>query len=105
MFCSLFVSNCGLVCFLINVLQGCDASVLLDAIGGIDSEKDAPPNETLKGFDLIDIIKSDLEETCPRIVSCADVLVLAARESVALVNTPLPLSLSLSFLMSFSYEP
>ena len=100
MFCSLFVSNCGLVCFLINALQGCDASVLLDAIDGIDSEKEAPPNETLKGFDLIDIIKSDLEEACPGVVSCADVLVLAARESVALVN----LSLSLWIGMSFSYK-
>ncbi|PSR96123.1 Peroxidase [Actinidia chinensis var. chinensis] len=69
-------------------IEGCDASVLLDAIDGIDSEKEAPPNETLKGFDLIDIIKSDLEEACPGIVSCADVLVLAARESVALAGGP-----------------
>lgn len=44
------------------MLQGCDASVLLDSIDGVDSEKESPPNETLKGFDIIEIIKSDLEE-------------------------------------------
>ncbi|KAL7222200.1 hypothetical protein ACSBR1_024000 [Camellia fascicularis] len=62
-------------------IEGCDASVLLDAIDGVDREKESPPNETLKGFDLIDIIKSKLEEACPGVVSCADILVLAARES------------------------
>ncbi|KAL2516166.1 Peroxidase superfamily protein [Forsythia ovata] len=63
-------------------VEGCDASVLLDAADGIASEKDSPPNESLKGFDLIDIIKLKLEQTCPGIVSCADIVVLAARESV-----------------------
>lgn len=77
------------------MLQGCDASVLLDSIDGVDSEKESPPNETLKGFDIIEIIKSDLEEACPGVVSCADILVLAARESVVLVNPPSSLSLSL----------
>ncbi|KAI8020063.1 putative Peroxidase 48 [Camellia lanceoleosa] len=66
---------------LIPSYQGCDESVLLDAIDGVDSEKESPPNETLKGFDLIDIIKSKLEEACPGVVSCADILFLAARES------------------------
>ncbi|GMP34852.1 hypothetical protein CsSME_00007550 [Camellia sinensis var. sinensis] len=62
-------------------IEGCDESVLFDAIDGVDSEKESPPNEPLKGFDLIDIIKSKLEEACPGVVSCADILVLAARES------------------------
>ena len=78
------------------MVQGCDASVLLDAAEGIDSEKESPPNETLKGFDVIGIIKSELEEACPGVVSCADILVLAARDSVALVNALPSLSLSLS---------
>ncbi|CAL5361370.1 unnamed protein product [Camellia sinensis] len=69
-------------------IEGCDASVLLDAIDGIDSEKESPPNETLKGFDLIDMIKSELEEACPGVVSCADILVLGARESVVLAGGP-----------------
>nr|DAD26931.1 TPA_asm: hypothetical protein HUJ06_028399 [Nelumbo nucifera] len=69
-------------------VQGCDASILLDASNGVESEKDAPPNETLKGFDLIDVIKSKLEEECPATVSCADILVLAARDGVALAGGP-----------------
>ncbi|CAL5443961.1 unnamed protein product [Camellia sinensis] len=69
-------------------IEGCDASVLLDAVDGIDSEKESPPNETLKGFDLIDMIKSQLEEACPGVVSCADILVLGARESVVLAGGP-----------------
>ncbi|KAL3528762.1 hypothetical protein ACH5RR_008084 [Cinchona calisaya] len=69
-------------------IEGCDASVLLDSYDGIESEKDSPPNESLKGFDHIDIIKSELEGTCPGVVSCADILVLAARESVLLAGGP-----------------
>ncbi|XP_015938266.1 putative Peroxidase 48 [Arachis duranensis] len=69
-------------------IQGCDASVLLDDDDYIDSEKEAPPNGSLKGFDVIETIKSKLEEACPRIVSCADILVLAARDSVALAGGP-----------------
>ncbi|KAJ0075812.1 hypothetical protein Patl1_34194 [Pistacia atlantica] len=69
-------------------LFGCDASILLDAAEGIDSEKDSPPNEDLKGFDIIDIIKEELEEICPAVVSCADTLVLAAREGVVLAGGP-----------------
>ncbi|XP_022714970.1 putative Peroxidase 48 [Durio zibethinus] len=69
-------------------IEGCDASVLLDPVEGMDSEKDSPPNESLKGFDAIDIIKSELEEVCPGVVSCADILVLAAREAVLLTGGP-----------------
>ena len=66
-------------------MQGCDASLLLDAVDGIEGEKEASPNESLKGFEIIDLIKAELEEVCPGVVSCADVLVLAAREAVVLV--------------------
>ncbi|GAV64485.1 peroxidase domain-containing protein [Cephalotus follicularis] len=69
-------------------IEGCDASVLLDATEGMASEKDTPPNVSLKGFDIIDLIKSELEEACPGVVSCADTLVLAAREAVVLAGGP-----------------
>ncbi|KAJ4843569.1 hypothetical protein Tsubulata_040938 [Turnera subulata] len=69
-------------------IQGCDASVLLDAANGIDSEKDSPPNQGLRGFDIIDIIKSEIEKECPGIVSCSDILVLAAREAVIQAGGP-----------------
>ncbi|KAK9098922.1 hypothetical protein Syun_025967 [Stephania yunnanensis] len=71
-------------------VQGCDASVLLDSAEaeGFQSEKDTQPNETLKGFELIELIKAEIEQECPEIVSCADILVLAAREAVVLSGGP-----------------
>ncbi|KAK9070714.1 hypothetical protein SSX86_011116 [Deinandra increscens subsp. villosa] len=70
------------------MMQGCDASVLLDHTAFMGSEKDTPPNQSLRGFDHIDVIKSELENVCPGVVSCADLLVLAARESVVLAGGP-----------------
>lgn len=50
-------------------------------------EKTAPGNvNSLRGFEVIDAIKVDVETYCPETVSCADILGLAAREAVYLVN-------------------
>jgi peroxidase len=65
--------------------QGCDASVLLNATGGSEAEKDAAPNLTLRGFGFIDRIKALLEKECPGVVSCADIVALAARDSVGVI--------------------
>ncbi|KAG4930818.1 hypothetical protein AAZX31_17G170300 [Glycine max] len=65
--------------------NGCDASVLLDDTSSFKGEKSALPNlNSLKGFELIDTIKSQIEWICPSTVSCADILALAAREAVNL---------------------
>lgn len=63
--------------------QGCDASVLLDSVGNNTAEKDAPPNRSLSGYEVIDEIKSTLEEKCPNTVSCADIVALSARDAVS----------------------
>ncbi|XP_058205450.1 peroxidase 44-like [Rhododendron vialii] len=69
-------------------VRGCDASVLIDPTKTTPSEKDAVPNQTVRGFNIIDQIKKKLEAACPGIVSCADIITLATRESVALAGGP-----------------
>ncbi|KAH1093429.1 hypothetical protein GLYMA_14G070800v4 [Glycine max] len=70
-------------------VQGCDASILLDDSARIVSEKNSGPNKnSVRGFEVIDKIKSKLEEACPQTVSCADILALAARGSTVLSGGP-----------------
>ncbi|XP_010550209.1 PREDICTED: peroxidase 55 [Tarenaya hassleriana] len=70
-------------------VQGCDASVLISSPNG-DAEKDAPDNLSLAGdgFDTLSKAKLAVETHCPGVVSCADILALAARDVVLLVGGP-----------------
>ncbi|OMO60377.1 Plant peroxidase [Corchorus olitorius] len=64
-------------------VHGCDASILID---GPNTEKTAPPNRLIPGYNVIDDAKTQLEAACPGVVSCADILALAARDSVVLTS-------------------
>nr|AFK38468.1 unknown [Lotus japonicus] len=70
-------------------VKGCDASLLLDGSGSFTSEKVSNPNRnSARGFEVIDEIKQALEKECPQVVSCADILALAARDSTVLTGGP-----------------
>lgn len=66
-------------------MQGCDGSVLLEDQDGIVSELGAPGNQGITGFNIVNDIKTAVENVCPGVVSCADILALASRDAVTLV--------------------
>lgn len=67
---------------LIQFEQGCDGSILLR---GKNTEHKARVNKGLAGLDLVNDIKAIVEKTCPRVVSCTDVIVVATRAAIFLV--------------------
>lgn len=70
-------------------VNGCDGSVLMDAVPGMPGEKDALSNiNSLRSFGVVDEIKEALEERCPGVVSCADIVIMAARDAVVLTGGP-----------------
>ncbi|KAK9075724.1 hypothetical protein SSX86_004053 [Deinandra increscens subsp. villosa] len=67
-------------------VEGCDGSILID--NGSTSEKTAPPHQGVGGFGVIEDAKAKLENICPGVVSCADIVAMAARDAVALSHGP-----------------
>ncbi|XP_062113073.1 peroxidase 4-like [Humulus lupulus] len=70
-------------------VHGCDASILLNDSDSITSEQNALQNkDSARGFNVIEDAKSAVEKICPGVVSCADILAVAARDATVAVSGP-----------------
>ncbi|KAK9713074.1 hypothetical protein RND81_06G001300 [Saponaria officinalis] len=70
-------------------VNGCDGSLLLDDTPTMLGEKGSLSNiNSLRSYQVIDEIKEALERICPATVSCADIIIMAARDAVALSGGP-----------------
>lgn len=79
------------MCFHDCFVQGCDGSILLNSIPGSPTlaEKDSFPNLTVRGYAVIDAVKAALENICPGVFSCADILQEVALAAQRHVDLPL----------------
>ncbi|XP_047966037.1 lignin-forming anionic peroxidase-like [Salvia hispanica] len=67
-------------------VQGCDASILLEDESG---ERTAEQNaNSVRGFAVVEAAKQAVEAICPGVVSCADVLAVAARDATVAAGGP-----------------
>ncbi|XP_002971841.2 peroxidase A2 [Selaginella moellendorffii] len=68
-------------------VEGCDASILLT---GASTERAATDNLDFpqNPFDAMDELKKTVEESCPGVVSCADILAMATRDAVTFSGGP-----------------
>ncbi|KAH7564758.1 hypothetical protein ACOSP7_021511 [Xanthoceras sorbifolium] len=71
-------------------VNGCDGSILLDDTSNFTGEKTGLPNlNSVRGFDIVDDIREAVDNACKTsVVSCADILAIAARDSVAILGGP-----------------
>ncbi|XP_006657392.2 peroxidase 39-like [Oryza brachyantha] len=69
-------------------VRGCDASLMLNSHNST-AEKDADPNLTVRGYEAIEAVKAKVEAACPLLVSCADIMAMAARDAVYFSDGPL----------------
>ncbi|KAI4324109.1 hypothetical protein L6164_023672 [Bauhinia variegata] len=71
------------------LVNGCDASMLLDDTSTMLGEKLSLSNiDSLRSYEVVDEIKESLEKACPGVVSCADIIIMASRDAIALTGGP-----------------
>lgn len=73
-------------------VSGCDASLIIASTPGNTAEKDHPDNLSLAGDGFDTVIKAkaavDAVPRCKNKVSCADILAMAARDTIVLAGGP-----------------
>ncbi|KAH7858817.1 hypothetical protein Vadar_028382 [Vaccinium darrowii] len=73
-------------------VEGCDGSILISSRPGSKemAERDAQDNKELakEAFDSVNKAKEVVESKCPGVVSCADLLAIAARDFIHLAGGP-----------------
>ncbi|CAN0901739.1 Peroxidase 4 [Linum grandiflorum] len=68
-------------------VNGCDGSILLEDTDSFTGEQTAAPNNgSVRGYNVIEDIKSEVEKVCPGVVSCADIVAIAARDSTVIAG-------------------
>ncbi|KAF6152673.1 hypothetical protein GIB67_034751 [Kingdonia uniflora] len=70
--------------------QGCDGGILLEDFGTFVGEQNTRPNkDSVRGYSVIVSIKKQVDTACgASVVSCADILAIAARDSVVELGGP-----------------
>ncbi|XP_065855174.1 peroxidase 21 [Euphorbia lathyris] len=71
-----------------DCVKSCDASLLLDSVEGLKSEKESGLSFGMRNFKYVNTIKEALEKECPSTVSCADVVALSARDGIVMLGGP-----------------
>ncbi|XP_077242566.1 peroxidase P7-like [Tasmannia lanceolata] len=71
-------------------VSGCDGGILLEDFGSFVGEQTVRANNnSIRGYEVIDNIKTQVDRACGgSVVSCADILAIAARDSVVELGGP-----------------
>ncbi|KAL5972636.1 Peroxidase 42 [Asimina triloba] len=86
--CAVEVNGSDVACGCWDYGFSCDASLLLDSTRRSLSEKETDRSFGMRNFRYLDTIKEAVERECPETVSCADILVLSARDGVVALGGP-----------------